>query len=289
MTDPITQEHRTIKLARGRGLDLRTPLVMGVLNVTPDSFSDGNRYMSGGDALNRVKRLIHEGTDIIDIGGESSRPGSRPVDIDEELRRVIPVIKATRTFSDIAISVDTTKSEVARQALREGADFINDISALRFDREMVSVLKDTGAPVILMHMQGTPQTMQTSPQYDNCVQEIFDFFAERIDFCLAGGLSKAQLVIDPGIGFGKRLEHNLLLLKNLRRFRALGCPVLIGTSRKSFIGLASGVDREPYRRVGGSVASSIIALMNGADIVRVHDVMETVEAVRVWLALEEIE
>ncbi len=254
------------------GLGRRT-LVMGILNVTPDSFFDGGKFFHLESALEHARRLIREGADIIDIGGESSRPGAEPVPEEEELRRVIPIIRALRQETSVPISIDTYKASVAEAALEAGANIVNDISALRFDSRMVKVVARAGVPVVLMHMQGEPRTMQQNPVYTDVVREIKEFFAERIAFTRAHGIEK--ILIDPGIGFGKTVEHNLEILRRLGEFRELGYPILIGVSRKSFIGRLCGTDEDPLppsERLEGTIASNVIAVLNGAQIVRVHDV-----------------
>ncbi len=248
-------------------------LIMGILNVTPDSFSDGGRFLSVESALARARQLIREGADIIDIGGESTRPGAEPVPTEEELRRVIPVIRAIRQESSVPISIDTYKAAVAQAALEAGANIINDISALRFDPQMARVVADARVPVVLMHMLGTPKTMQQNPVYTDVVREIKGFLAERIVFARAHGIEK--IIIDPGIGFGKTVEHNVEILRRLSELKELGCPILIGTSRKSFIGKLGGTEENPLpipERLEGTIASNVIAVLNGAQIVRVHDV-----------------
>ena len=254
------------------GLGRRT-LVMGILNVTPDSFFDGGKFFRLESALEHARRLIREGADIIDIGGESSRPGAQPIPEEEELRRVIPVIRALRQESSVPISIDTYKASVAEAALEAGANIVNDISALRFDGRMVEVVARAGVPVVLMHMRGEPRTMQQNPVYTDVVREIKEFFAERIAFARAHGIE--QILIDPGIGFGKTVAHNLEILRRLGEFRELGCPILIGVSRKSFIGRLCGTEENPLppsERLEGTIASNVIAVLNGAQIVRVHDV-----------------
>lgn len=251
----------------------RRTLVMGILNVTPDSFSDGGQFFSFESALERVRQLIREGADIIDIGGESTRPGAQPVSEDEELRRVIPVIRAIRKESAVPISIDTYKASVAEAALEAGANVINDISALRFDPRMAQVVAQACVPVVLMHMLGEPRTMQQKPVYTDVVREIKEFLAERIAFARAHGIEK--IIIDPGIGFGKTVEHNIEILRRLGELRELGCPILIGTSRKSFIGKLGGTEENPlpiHERLEGTIASNVIAVLKGAQIVRVHDV-----------------
>jgi len=254
-------------------------LIMGILNVTPDSFSDGGLHYGLEDAVTHALEMAEAGADIIDVGGESTRPGSEPVPLKEELRRVIPVIKAIREESDIPISIDTYKAEVAEEALLAGADMINDISALRFDEEMKDLLAKFQVPVVLMHMQGTPKTMQENPTYTDVVAEISAFFKERIATAVEAGISEDNIIIDPGIGFGKRLEHNLEIIRRLAELKSLGRPILLGTSRKSFIGQ---ITKAPVaERLEGTIASTIIGIMNGADLVRVHDVRQVKRAVEI--------
>jgi dihydropteroate synthase len=272
---------RVIPLAGGRELPLDRPLVMGILNVTPDSFSDGGRFDTPDKALEQALRMIDEGADIIDIGGESTRPGSEPVSADEEQKRVLPMIERLRRKSDICVSVDTYRHATAKAALDAGADIVNDISALRFDDQMARLIADRKVPVILMHMKGTPRDMQKNPTYDDCVREISDFFRERIDFAVAAGIDKSKLILDPGIGFGKRLVDNLEILAHLSAFKQFNLPVMLGASRKSFIGKLGPSKRPAENRLGGSIAAAVVAVRNGADIIRVHDVDPTVEALRV--------
>jgi dihydropteroate synthase len=254
-------------------------VIMGVLNLTPDSFYDGGRR---GDVWQGVRDgvvMAEAGADIIDIGGESTRPGSRPISAQEELARVLPVLRALRQEVKAPISIDTYKSQVAQAALNEGADIINDISALRFDSEMISVIAREQVPVVLMHMQGTPHTMQAEPRYGDVVGEVKDFLLARMQEALDHGVSRAALVVDPGIGFGKTLEHNLALLRGLPELAALGPPLLVGASRKAFIGKVLGLDAG--ERLEGSLAAAVAAIFQGANILRVHDVQETVRAARV--------
>lgn len=278
---------QVIPLAPGRQLELSRPLVMGILNVTPDSFSDGGRYGSLEKAVERALQMESEGADIIDIGGESSRPGSEPVTLEKELKRVIPVIRALKNYTKIPISVDTYKAEVARRALEAGAEIVNDISALRFDPAMVTLLAEKKVPVILMHMLGTPRDMQEDPTYKDCVAEISEFFTERVLFCAEMGIDKSKIIIDPGIGFGKRLSDNLEILSHLGEFKKLALPVMVGASRKSFIGMLNPESTSPDRRLGGSIAAAVAAVLNGADIIRVHDIAETVEALKVIQAVKD--
>lgn len=256
---------------KSRNLELgRQTLIMGILNITPDSFSDGGLFFNFESAANQALRIISEGADILDIGGESTRPFSEPVSVDQELERVLPVIEAVRKVSDIPISIDTTKAEVARHALEAGADIINDVSALRFDNQIADLAAATGAPVILMHMQGIPGTMQKNPVYASLFSEVIAFLQERIDFAVQRGVAREQIVVDPGIGFGKTINHNLLLIRELNLLQCLDCPILLGASRKRFIG--SILDRpEQEREIGTAVVNSFGAAA-GAHIIRVHDV-----------------
>ncbi len=277
----------SILLSEGRNLSLVKTLVMGVLNITPDSFSDGGRFDSLPKAVNHALDMERQGADIIDIGGESSRPGAVPATASEESARVVPVIEGIRRVSRIPISIDTQKASVAKAALDAGADIINDISSLRSDPTMVDLVSTTQVPIILMHMKGTPATMQQDPHYEACIDEILEFFTERLQFCERHGIVRSRVVMDPGIGFGKRLIDNIEILTRLSEFKRLGLPVLVGTSRKSFINMLHPTDDPPSGRIGGSIASMVIAVINGADIVRAHDVAETVEALKVITAVRE--
>lgn len=253
--------------------------VMGILNVTPDSFSDGGQFTEEQAVVEQIKKMLVNEVDIIDIGGESTRPFAEPVAEQEELARVIPAIQAVRKLSgDIPISIDTTKAKVAATALEQGATIINDISALRQDADMVKVVKSCEAPVIIMHLQGTPRDMQVAPVYDNVVAEIYDFFQERTGWMQSQGIAHERIILDPGIGFGKNLEHNLAILRNVATFKQLGFPVLIGHSRKSFLHKLLGSPVEE-RDCPTAVVSALCA-QQGADILRVHDVGQTVAAVR---------
>lgn len=247
-------------------------LVMGVLNVTPDSFYDGGRWSDPVKAGKRALDMIDEGADIIDVGGESSRPGARPVPGDVERDRVAPIISWLTERTEVPVSVDTTKAAVADAALEAGAIMVNDISAMRFDPEMASTVARHGAAVVLMHMQGTPGTMQQDPRYTDPVREVRSFLEDRLRAALEAGIARDRIVVDPGIGFGKRLEHNLALLAGVSEFVSLGVPVLVGLSRKSFLGELLGVPSQ--RRLVGTVAANAVAIARGADLIRVHDVRE---------------
>ena len=284
---PQTNAPKTIQLKNNRTLVFDHPIVMGILNVTPDSFSDGGDFVDFDKAVERALVMVEEGAEIIDIGGESSRPGAEPVSVEAEIARVAPVIKALREKSDIPLSIDTYKAETAQKALEAGADIINDISALRFDPKMAQVVADNDVPLIMMHLLGTPQNMQNNPSYNNCVAEISVFFKAQIQKAVAAGIKKESIIIDPGIGFGKRLEDNLALLAQLDQFKSFGCPILVGSSRKSFINMVSPSKKTARERLGGSIASALLAFRNGADILRVHDVHETVEALKVAEAIWE--
>ena len=253
-------------------LSSRTHL-MGVLNVTPDSFSDGGKFFKLEEAIKQGLKLTEEGVDMIDIGGESTRPGSEPVTIEEELRRVIPVIEELTKMIQVPISIDTYKSRVAKEALDSGASMVNDISGLRYDPEMKKVVAKYDVPVVLMHIQGTPKNMQENPRYDNLLEEIKNYLSESISIAEEAEIDENKIIIDPGIGFGKTLDDNLKILKNLVEFKSLGKPVMIGVSRKSFIGKI--LDLPTDERLEGSLASMAVAIMNGANILRVHDVKES--------------
>ena len=266
----------------GRELVLDRPRVMGIVNVTSDSFSDGGQHNSAAAAIVHGLRLVSEGADLLDIGGESTRPGAEAVSEDEELSRVIPVIEALAKQVQVPISIDTSKPGVMRAAVAAGAGMINDVYALRRDGALDAAAA-LAVPVVLAHMQGEPRTMQDAPHYDDVVAEVYGFFNQRLFACEMAGLSKKKLAIDPGFGFGKSVQHNLALLAQLRRFTELGVPVLAGLSRKRTIGELTG--REVGERVHGSVAAALIAAQNGALIVRVHDVGATVDALKVWNAV----
>jgi dihydropteroate synthase len=260
--------------------DDRVPKVMGIVNVTPDSFSDGGRLAGPREAAVDALRLVAEGADLLDVGGESSRPGSEPVSVEEELRRVLPVVEALAAEAGVPLSIDTTKAEVARGALGAGAAIVNDITAMGGDAEMVRVVAESGAGVVLMHMRGVPRTMQDDPRYEDVVREVYDFLARRLDWAEARGIPRERMAVDPGIGFGKTMAHNLEILRNLRRFATLGSVVLIGTSRKRFLGTITG--HGVTERATASAVSSLAACAAGARVVRVHDVAATADAIKVW-------
>jgi dihydropteroate synthase len=267
---------------RDETLDLSRPLVMGVLNVTPDSFSDGGSFQTLAAAVSHGVRLAGEGAALIDVGGESTRPGAEPVALEEELRRVVPVIERLRAATRAVISVDTSKPEVMRAALAAGAGLVNDVYALRAPGALEAVAA-SGCALCLVHMQGEPRTMQASPHYADVVGEVRAFLAERVGACRAAGVEAQRIVIDPGFGFGKTLEHNLRLLRHLRELTAGELPVLVGLSRKSMVGTLTG--RAPGERANGSVALAVVAALAGARIVRAHDVAATVEALQVVAAV----
>jgi dihydropteroate synthase len=270
-------------MARLTGSDTSSmnPKLMGVVNVTPDSFSDGGLYLDSDAAIAHGEKLLRDGASVLDVGGESTRPGAAEVDEAEELRRVEPVVVALA--GEATVSIDTSKLAVAEAALNAGASIVNDVTALRRDPEIAALCADRGAGVVLMHMPGSPRTMQDNPAYEDVVDEIKAFLAERIEAALAAGVAEERIWLDPGIGFGKTVEHNLELLRRLAELRELGRPLVIGTSRKSFIGRIDGsaVDE----RLGGSIASSVLAAAEGADVLRVHDVAETAQAMRVAEAI----
>ena len=264
------------------GLTFDAPRVMGIVNVTPDSFADGGRYADSGAAVEHALRLEAEGADILDIGGESTRPGAARIDVEEECRRVLPVIDALLRQARVPLSIDTRHSEVMRRAAAAGVRLINDVSALRHDPASLATVADSGAAVVLMHALGEPATMQDAPQYADVVLDVYDFFRERIASSEAAGIARNRLILDPGIGFGKTLAHNLALLASLSLFHSLGCVVMLGASRKSFIGHLTGApvaDRLP-----GSLAAALIGAAQGIQILRVHDVAATRQALAVWQA-----
>jgi dihydropteroate synthase len=255
------------------------PLIMGVLNITPDSFSDGGQHLDADKAIESAKLMISQGADIIDVGGESTRPGAQSVSISDEINRVIPVIEALHNSTNVIISIDTSKPEVMKLAVEAGASIVNDVCALSADSALETVAT-LNVDVCLMHMQGSPRTMQKNPTYNYVVDDIKDFFSQRIEACIEAGIAEDKIILDPGFGFGKTLEHNIEILKRFNEFKSFGLPLLAGLSRKSMIGTLLD-DRNVDGRVVGSVTGAIIAVQNGADIVRVHDVLETKDALTI--------
>jgi dihydropteroate synthase len=262
-------------------LSLPRPLLMGVVNITPDSFADGDRFFRPDDAIAQGLALVAAGADILDLGGESTRPFAEPVSLEEELRRVLPVIRALAAQSRVPISIDTYKAPVAQAALEAGAAIINDISALRFDPEMAPLAAARQAPLVLMHMQGTPRDMQREPRYDDLLGEIKAFFQERLEFAAARGVPRELIVLDPGIGFGKTWQHNLSILNNLNVFLDLGCPLLVGPSRKAFIGRILDLPAGEERDIG-TLAAVAVSVLKGARIIRTHNVAFARQFLAVW-------
>jgi dihydropteroate synthase len=272
-----------LREARSRiaGLSLERPRIMGIVNVTPDSFSDGGQHPDPQSAIEHAFRLEEEGADILDIGGESTRPGAEPVTLQQELERVIPVIEALAGKTRALVSIDTRNAAVMRAAAAAGADMINDVAALSHGEDALAAAAETGLPVVLMHARGDPRTMQDDPRYDDVLTDVFDYLEARIGACERAGIARGKLIVDPGIGFGKTLQHNLELMAGLSLLHGLGVPVLIGASRKSFIGKLTG-EKVAGSRVMGSVGAALAAVGQGAQIVRVHDVKATREALTVW-------
>lgn len=264
------------------GLSWERPRVMGIVNVTPDSFSDGGDFDTTEKAAVQIARIVGEGVDVIDIGGESTRPGAITIDESEELRRVLPVIDAAKPFSR-AISIDTRKSAVVKAALQSGAAIVNDVSALTYDNDAASIAAEAGAPVVLMHAQGDPRTMQNAPLYDDVLLDVYDYLEARIEAAVNAGIAREKLIADPGIGFGKTLEHNLALISGIGLFHGLGVPLMLGVSRKRSIGVLTG-ESDPKKRVAGSLGAALAGVAQGVQILRVHDVRETVHAVTCWQA-----
>ena len=283
--DRIKAMTARLALPRGAiaGLPLDRPRIMGIVNVTPDSFSDGGHFLNPREAIAHALRLEEEGADLIDIGGESTRPGADPVSLDEELRRVLPVIEGLVGKTRARISVDTRRAEVMRRAASAGVHILNDVSALTYDAQSMRVAAETRLPIVLMHAQGEPGTMQRDPQYNDVLLDVFDHLEARVEACVRAGIARERLIVDPGIGFGKTTAHNLELLSGLSLFHTLGTTVLLGASRKSFIGgLTGAVD--PEERIPGSIAAALAGAMQGAQILRVHDVAQTRQALTVWQA-----
>lgn len=259
------------------------PLIMGVVNVTPDSFSDGGAYLAADKAIEHGKSLLKEGADILDIGGESTRPNAETVSIEEEIERITPVIEGLAEHASY-ISIDTRNAATMQAAIQAGANIINDVSGLTHDSDSADIVAQSGLPVCIMHMQGNPQIMQNAPIYENVVDEILAFFEERLEFCARRNIRSKNIILDPGIGFGKTLEHNLSIMKNINKFKMFNCPVLLGVSRKSFIGDLCD-ETNPEGRIFGSISAALYGLENGADIFRVHDVKETKQAFTVHRAI----
>ena len=265
------------------GIAFDRPSLMGVLNVTPDSFSDGGQFDNVETATRHAQHMMVDGADMIDIGGESTRPGAADVSVEEELSRTVPVIDAIRGISRTPISIDTRKAAVARAALGAGADLINDVAAFTYDAELAQVAANTGAPVCLMHAQGDPATMQKNPVYEHVLLDVYDFLESRILAAESAGIPRDRIMIDPGIGFGKTLQHNLTLLRGIGVFHGLGCPVLLGVSRKRFIGTI-GDAPEAQDRMAGSISVAVSALAQGVQMIRAHDIVETRQAIDLWTA-----
>lgn len=274
-----------INLALGRTLDFAEPVIMGIVNVTPDSFSDGGQFLNTTAALSHAMQLLDDGATILDIGGESTRPGAPDVSLEDELKRVIPIIKAIREQSDCVISIDTSKAEVMRQAIEAGADIVNDVRALQEPGAIDVVAQFPEVAVCLMHMQGQPRSMQHAPHYNDLAGEINDFFSQRIAACESAGIKQSQLILDPGFGFGKTLKHNYQILAQFNDYAKLGLPLLAGLSRKSMIG--NLLNRDTDDRLAGSLAGALIAAQNGAHIIRVHDVKETADVLGVYQACKQ--
>lgn len=270
----------------GKQLDLSCPQIMGILNVTPDSFSDGGQFFAQDSALEQAKKMVADGAAIIDVGGESTRPGAAIVPIEEEIARVVPIIQAIQSELDIPISIDTSKPEVMQAAVKAGAGLINDVQALRIPGAL-AMAAELSVPVCLMHAQGTPQTMQDDPRYDDVVAEVKQFLLERVETCVNAGITPDKLILDPGFGFGKRARHNLRLMKHLTELVGSGYPVLVGVSRKSIIGKLLNVTVE--ERLAGSLALASVAVWQGAKLIRTHDVRETFQAVNICQHVMQVE
>lgn len=268
------------------GFALDRPLIMGIINATPDSFSDGGDAFSLEDAVARGLTFMNDGADIIDVGGESTRPGAEPISIEEELRRTIPVIKRL-SQAGACVSIDTRHALVMEGALAAGAEIINDVTALTGDGRSMDVAANTDAPIVLMHMQGQPGTMQSAPAYEDAAKDVFDYLTARVQACEAAGIERSRLALDPGIGFGKTVDHNLHILKTLKMYDRLGLPILLGVSRKSFIGKVVG-EADAKKRLAGSISAALWGVSQGAKILRVHDVAETKQALDTWMAIETV-
>lgn len=266
-------------------LELEEPVVMGILNVTPDSFSDGGDFFRNGAALKQAEQMVKDGAAIIDVGGESTRPGARRVTADEEIDRVLPVVEKIKDEFEVLVSIDTYKTRVARTAVQEaGADIVNDISALTFCEDMAETAAQLDVPVILMHIKGTPENMQKDPFYTDVIRELKQYFHNRIDYAYSKGIKKEKIIIDPGIGFGKRVEDNIRIIKHLQEFREFELPILMGVSRKSFLGRIAG-EEDPKAREVETVTADVISILNGANIIRVHDVKNAVKSIKILKTL----
>lgn len=284
LEDFLKRKNNLVLTFRNVSYNLRErPLIMGILNVTPDSFYDGGKFKSVEEAVAAAVKMEEEGADIIDIGGESTRPGSEPVSLREELKRVMPVLKEVRKRIKIPISIDTYKSEVAKEALEEGAEIVNDISGLSFDKKMAEIVSKYNAYCVIMHIKGKPKTMQKRVYYQDVIKEVYDFLQERVAYAEKKGIKREKIIIDPGIGFGKKLEHNIEIIRRLGEFKSLNLPILVGHSRKSFIGQILSLP--PEERLIGSLAAAVILLFNGANILRVHDVKATKQALEIFWAI----
>lgn len=275
-----SKKERKIILKNGEVYNFDTLKIMGIINVTDDSFYPGSRKKNLKDILNTVEQMVENGVDILDVGGESTRPGSEPVELEEELQRVVPAIKVINENFDVLVSVDTYKSKVAAKSIEAGADIVNDISAMRFDEDMVNVVKENNVPIVLMHIKGTPKNMQLSPHYYDVIKEIMEYFHERINYSVNKGINPDKIIIDPGIGFGKRLEDNIEILRKIDSFKVFGKPLLIGASRKSMIGAILG-NLPVEERLEGTLAISAWSFFKGVDIIRVHDVRENYRLIKV--------
>ncbi|MDO6586497.1 dihydropteroate synthase [Salipiger sp. 1_MG-2023] len=281
LPDPV-RDRLTAPRGTVMGLRMDRPQIMGILNVTPDSFSDGGRDRSAPEAALRGRRLMQDGADLLDIGGESTRPGATEISTGEEVARTEPVIRA---LAGVPISIDTRKLAVARAAIRAGASMVNDVSGLTFDPDLARYCIDNALPVCVMHSKGDPQTMQDAPEYENVLLDVYDFLETQVEMLLANGLDRAKIIVDPGIGFGKSQAHNLALLNGLSLLHGLGCPILLGVSRKGFIGRIGNAP-EPTQRAPGSIAVALAGVAQGAQILRVHDVAQTRQALALWQAVE---
>jgi dihydropteroate synthase len=280
-----TRRRLTMARAPVAGMDMSRPTLMGILNVTPDSFSDGGRFADADKAIEQARAMAAAGAGIIDIGGESTRPGADTVEVDEEIRRVSVPIAALALALGMPISIDTRKTAVAEAALSAGAQIVNDVSGFTFDPDLAPLCAAHQVPVCVMHAQGDPQTMQDAPSYDDVRFDVYDFLASRVAYLESLGLNRSQIMIDPGIGFGKTIDHNLMLLREISLFHGLGCPILLGASRKKFIGVLSGADIADTR-MPGSVAVALHAATQGVQVIRVHDVLETRQALALWRAID---